>query len=136
MTTSRNPTWAPAVYRATCKVTRQSPTSFLVITNPPIHSATVFKADRQAHWLVDYPTFDRVPPRHTYESESKALNAAAEVIGRRAGEDWRTRFNGAQRTAIGHQKCPRIMSGGRPCEQPAAPATIWCEWHPKGKDKE
>lgn len=123
-----------ATYRAGVRTIRQAPDSFIVVTVPPIHAARVYRRGKEAHWTVEYYTFDQ-PRKYPHESVEKALNAAGELIGLRAGKEWKERFTGAQRTAIGQQRCPRIM-GRTTCDQPAEGISIWCTWHPKGKDRE
>lgn len=122
---------ASTVYHAMVSVTggRFAKT---VTSTPPIHSARVFKQERGDLWIVEYRTLDPVrTSRHA--TQEAALNAAADVVGRKAGADWRERFNGPQRYAIGHQQCPRIVSAGT-CGQTPEVGTIWCRWHPHGKE--
>lgn len=126
---------ASTVYRSAVKVIKYADTSFVVYADPvPLHAARVYQRGRGAHWTVEFHTV--FPLRKwAYESMESALNAAAELVGRKTGADWKASYTGPQRYAMGHQKCPRVMSGGRTCDGTAQPGTVWCEWHPNGKEK-
>jgi hypothetical protein len=124
------------VYRSATRVIKYADTSFVVYADPiPLHAARVYQRGRGAHWTVEFHTV--FPSRKwAYESMESALNAASDLVGRKAGQEWSERFTGPQRYVMGQQKCPRIMSGGKTCDQAAAPGTVWCEWHPNGKEVE
>lgn len=112
-----------------------SPTSFLVVTQPhPIHTARVYRRGAPGTpWVVELNTID-APRRYTYDTPETAVKAAGELIGRKAGQEWREHFTGPQRYAIGQQECPRLMGAGMGvCGQSPEVGSIWCRWHPKGK---
>lgn len=124
------------VYRSATRVVKYADTSFVVYADPiPLHAARVYQRGRGDHWTVEFHTV--FPSRKfVYDRMETALNAAAELVGRKTGQEWKERFTGPQRYAMGQQQCPRVMFGGRVCGQPAAPGTVWCEWHPHGKEVE
>ena len=67
---------------------------------------------------------------------------ASEALARIRICEWLTRLAGAammtysptQRIAMGQQQCPRIV-GSRLCGMAPSPGSVWCEWHPHGKDR-
>lgn len=126
------------VYRSQTGTTQYAPTSFVVYARPwPIHSARVYRRGGPgALWVVEFHTID-IPRKYQYERMEEALAVASELVGRKTGQEWKERFTGPQRYAMGQQQCPRLMGpGAGVCGQTPSPGTVWCEWHPKGKDIE
>lgn len=125
-------------YRTMTSTTPLAPTSFVIRATPhPIHAAYVYRRGASGTpWVVEFHTID-FPRKYLYEDMGPALNAASELVGRKAGQEWRERFTGPQRYAIGQQQCPRLMGAGMGvCGQSPEVGSIWCRWHPKGKDIE
>lgn len=126
------------VYRSATKVTKYAETSFVVYADPiPVHAARVYRRGAPGTvWIVEFHTID-IPRKYVHETMEVALNVAAELVGRKTGQEWRDRFTGPQRYAMGHNQCPRLMGpGAGVCGQSPAIGSVWCEWHPKGKDIE
>jgi hypothetical protein len=129
VTARRSTTYVSAV-----KVVKHAPGSFTVYADPiPMHAAHVYQRGRHGVWVVEFHTVTPVRTWHK-STEKDALVAAGDVVSRVTGREWKDRFNGLQRYAMGQQKCPRMMSSGT-CDQAAQPGTIWCEWHPGGKER-
>jgi len=127
-------TWAdgrPTVYRAPVTVDRTTtPGEVRLLTTPPMHAARITRAG--ALWRV---SFVSQPLRglRVYTAELIAIREAAQVISRQAGVDWREKFVGAQRIAIGMRRCPKLireLSGKLDiCDETPDIGTIWCEQH-------
>lgn len=133
---SRPPRPGVTTYRTMTAVTQVAPTSFVVRSVPhPIHSAYVYRTGGPGTvWRVEFHTID-IPRSWVYASMEAALNAAGELVGRKAGQEWKERFTGPQRYAMGQQQCPRLMGPGMGvCGQSPEVGSIWCRWHPKGRE--
>ena len=65
--------------------------------------------------------------------EATARRRICEWLGRLAGSQMMT-FSPSQRIAMGQQQCPRIV-GARLCAMAPEPGSVWCSWHPYGKDR-
>jgi hypothetical protein len=65
--------------------------------------------------------------------EKTARTRLCEWLGRMAGAQM-MKFSPSQRIAMGQQQCPRIV-GSRLCAMAPDPGSVWCEWHPHGKDR-
>lgn len=100
----------------------------------PIHTAEVTRDARGGWWTVKYPTIPGVG-RYVYDTWDTAMRNASETIGRKAGADL-DRFTRAQAYAVGLQRCPYQPDRAVPkcCEQTPEVGTVWCLWHPGGKD--
>lgn len=125
-------------YRTMTGVTQLAPTSYVVRAVPhPIHSAYVYRRGAPGTvWVVEFHTID-TPRKFVYADMGTALNAASELVGRKAGQEWKERFTGPQRYAMGQQQCPRLMGAGMGvCGQTPEVGSVWCQWHPKGREVE
>lgn len=73
---------------------------------------------------------------------NRSVVLADEGTARRRICEWLTRMAGAQmmtysptqRIAMGQQQCPRLI-GGHLCAMAPEPGSVWCQWHPHGKDR-
>lgn len=118
------------------KTTPLSPTSYVVRADPyPIHSAYVYRRGAAGTpWVVEFFTIE-FPRKYLYEDMGTALAAASELVGRKTGQEWKEVFTGPQRYAMGQQQCPRLMGAGMGvCGQTPEVGSVWCEWHPKGRE--
>jgi|SRR5690349_8428337 len=117
--TARNGAGAPVAYRV-----ESAP--------QPVHYATIKRETYNGLWVVKYPSVI-MGPTHKYALDLDAIRGARDVVGRVAGRDW-GRFTGVQRYAVGQGQCPGPMGSPRACGQLPEVGTIWCQWHPRGKD--
>lgn len=116
------------------KVTPTGPKSFRVTSDPhPIHHANV-RGNGDGTWKVTVPS-EPLSRSFVDSTMENALSRAATVVGRLAGRDL-DRFTRAQAYAMSQQRCPRLMSGGLTCDGTPEMGSVWCEWHPSGKEKE
>lgn len=67
------------------------------------------------------------------DSEGTAKQRMSEWLTRVAGAIAMT-FSPDQRIAMGQGRCPKLTSG-RICDLAPEVGTIWCEWHPGGKER-
>lgn len=126
------------VYMSAVRIHKHAPTSFTVYADPiPVHAAHVYRRGAAGTvWTVEFHTID-MPRKFVYESMEAALKAAGELVGRKTGQEWKQRFTGPQRYAMGQQQCPRLMGHGMGvCGVRPEVGSVWCRWHPKGKDLE
>lgn len=123
-------------HRTMTGVTQHAPTSYTVYAMPyPIHAAHVYRRGAPGTvWTVEFHTIE-FPRKYVYADMGAALNAASELVGRKAGQEWKERFTGPQRYAMGQQQCPRLMGPGMGvCGQAPEVGSVWCQWHPKGRE--
>lgn len=130
---TRAPQPGRTVYIQPTGTEQVSPTYLRVFSKPWIHEAHVRRADKGGLWKVTFPTMP-MARSYVYADMSAALNCASDVVGRKAAIDLH-RFTGAQRYAMGQRRCPYLVSPGITCDQVQDIGTVWCSWHPHGKER-
>lgn len=127
-------TWpsSPTTYRGQVIVDRRAD-EVRLLTVPPIHAARVTREGRAPLWRVRWVSMPMRADRF-YVEELAAIREAASVISKAAGLDWRDKFVGVQRLAIGQSHCPKIVKGldlGEMdiCRKSPEIGTIWCKDH-------
>lgn len=125
---------APRQYKSgMCQVEQISPHLHRVTSVPALHSADVVAQGTGLYKVT--MTSVHISRGFVDASLSQALVRAGDLVSRAAGRDM-MRFTGPQRTAMGQQECPKTLGTlGTLCRQPAGVGTVWCEWHPGGKER-
>lgn len=116
------------------RVIPDGPKAFKVVSHPhPIHTAHV-RGYGDGTWRVTFPT---VPMSRSFVDSAleTALTRAGDLVARLAGRDL-DKFSRAQAYAMGQQRCPYLLDrfSAKVCNERPKVGSVWCEWHPLGKD--
>jgi len=124
----------PTVYVSQVTLRQISATRFQVISIP--HPVTTVEYHKLADdtWKVRVLGRLDVNPVIVFDQDA-ARRRAVTWCGRLAGAILQ-RFTPAQRIILGRQRCPYILNRHslRLCEERPTVGSIWCEWHPEGRD--
>lgn len=120
---------------STVAVDQVGPTSYVIRSTPhAIHYATLFQRGKGGLWEVRIDSLARHRPPYSYAEYDKALSAASDIVGRVAMRDL-SRMNKGQLDAMDVGLCPFRLDIGV-CRAPKASGMVWCDWHPKGVERE
>lgn len=105
-------------------------TGTTVIASAPYPLVTVVVAQRGTTWVVRTSQHWGTYAIHGNQDRQRALDHARAYVVAQARHVWRHRLTGAQRAAVGRQRCPYLH-----CQGGAASGTIWCDDHPHGRKR-